>query len=59
VSAEIISFVPRAHRERQSNESELFRLSERVDDLVMDHADTAPCKYGLPWVLRQGEHEPA
>jgi hypothetical protein len=44
VSAEIIPFVPRARRERQSNESELFRSQTRADDLVMDHPDTAPCE---------------
>jgi hypothetical protein len=44
MSAEIIPFVPRARRDRQSDERGLFRSSERVDDLVMDHADTAPCE---------------
>jgi hypothetical protein len=44
VSAEIIQFVPRARSDRQPDERGLFRSSERVDDLVMDHADTAPCE---------------
>jgi len=44
VSAEIIPFVPRPRRDRQSDERGLFRSSGRVDDLVMDHADSAPCE---------------
>jgi hypothetical protein len=54
VSAEIIPFVPRARRDRQSDESRLFRSAQR-DDLVMDHADTAPCEILPTWTPSEGE----
>ena len=45
MSAEIIQFVPR-RRGRPSDETPVaFRSPWRVDDLAMDHADTAPCEY--------------
>jgi hypothetical protein len=60
VSAEIIQFVPRDRRERSFKESaSIFRSKPAPDDLVMDHADTAPCEYA-PWTeARCGEGEPA
>jgi hypothetical protein len=47
VSAEIIPFVPRINRKRESMRSPsiAFRPPPRRDDLTMDHADTAPCEY--------------
>jgi hypothetical protein len=59
VSAEIIQFVPRARRDQGPLDiSHLFRSRPRADDLVMDHADTAPCEI---WPTRaQGDDdEPA
>jgi hypothetical protein len=48
VSAEIIPFVPRT-RGRTSDEMPfVFRSRVQPDDLVMDHADTAPCEYAAP-----------
>ena len=60
MSAKIIPFVLQTRRERRSDESShVFRSRSQPDDLVMDHADTAPCEYSLPCALRLGEHEPA
>jgi hypothetical protein len=59
MSAEIIQFVPRARRDhRPLDISHLFRSRPRENDLVMDHADTAPCEV---WPMRaQGDDdEPA
>ncbi|SHN81965.1 hypothetical protein [Bradyrhizobium erythrophlei] len=45
MSAEIIPFVPQTCRERRPlNISHLFRSRPRENDLVMDHADAAPCE---------------
>ena len=57
MTAEIIRLVPRPRRDRQSDERDLFRSSERVDDLVMDHADTSPCEYSLPCLPSHAEVE--
>jgi hypothetical protein len=59
VSAIIIPFAPR-ERGRAPNETPvLFRSAVRADDLVMDHADTAPREY-LPWCDAQhADPEPA
>jgi hypothetical protein len=55
VSAEIIQFVPRPRRDRQSDNGGLPRLRPRPDDLVMDHADTAPCEILPMWTSSEGE----
>jgi hypothetical protein len=52
MTAEIIQFVPRMRRDdRPLDISHLFRPRSRENDLVMDHADTAPSEYWPP-----GEH---
>jgi hypothetical protein len=58
MTAEIIQFVPRTRRDHRSLDiSHLFRSRHRADDLVMDHADTAPCEY---WPTRaHGDDESA
>lgn len=50
VSAEIIQFIrgPRHHREQSDFPTIVFRSAARPDDLVMDHADTAPSEYVRP-----------
>jgi hypothetical protein len=57
VSAEIIQFVPRDRRERafvaMANDS---RPKATPDDLVMGHADTAPCEYS-PWRELPSSHD--
>jgi hypothetical protein len=60
VSGKIIQFIPRASFDHRTPESpQPFRLLRWRDDLVMDHADTAPCEYApSPW-QREGEDEPA
>jgi len=45
VSAVIIQFVPRPRGHRPDGTPIPFRSRARADDLVMDHADTAPCEY--------------
>jgi hypothetical protein len=48
MSAEVIAFVPRP-RQRQVRETQVvFRSRAEPDDLVMGHADTAPCEYVPP-----------
>ena len=44
MSAEIIQFAPRPHRERREMASSTiaFRSAPRPDDLTMDHVDTSP-----------------
>jgi hypothetical protein len=52
VSAEIVQFVPRPRDDRRlpRDTAHLFRFPIRqVDDLTMDHADTAPCEYVPPF----------
>ena len=57
MSAEIIPFVPR-RRGGTSDETPLVvRVWVQPDDLVMDHADTAPCEYAVP--CEPDGHEPA
>ena len=55
MSAEIIQFTPRPKQHRQSADFSstdfptiAFRSAKRADDLVMDHADTAPFEYLAP-----------
>jgi hypothetical protein len=45
MSAEIIDFVPRPRGHVLRENQILFRSRAEPDDLVMDHADTAPCEY--------------
>jgi len=44
MSAKIIQFAPRPHRERKEMEFSTiaFRSAPRPDDLTMDHVDTSP-----------------
>ena len=56
MSAEIIPFVPRARRDhRPLDISHLFRSRPEENDLVMDHADTAPCEYWPTGAQRDDE----
>jgi hypothetical protein len=50
VSAEIIQFIrgPRPDRQQSDFPTIAFRSVARRDDLVMDHADTAPSEYVRP-----------
>jgi hypothetical protein len=50
VSAEIIQFIrgPKRNRELSDFPTIAFRSAARADDLVMDHADTAPSEYAPP-----------
>jgi hypothetical protein len=50
VSAEIIAFVPRLDRKRESTHSPsaAFRSAPSPDDLTMDHVDASPCEYIPP-----------
>lgn len=61
MSADVIPFVPRAICVRRPRDTaHLFRFPARhVDDLTMDHADTAPCEYLPPCKPWRGENEPA
>jgi hypothetical protein len=47
VSAEIIAFVPRLGRKRESTHSPsaAFCSAPSPDDLTMDHVDASPCDY--------------
>jgi hypothetical protein len=60
VNAKIIQLIPRSRLDHHSHEhSHPFRSRPRLDDLAMDHADTAPCEYASPsWQLRD-EDDPA
>jgi hypothetical protein len=51
VSAEIIQFIPRPTHDREHTDfpTITFRSTRPTDDLVMDHADTAPCEYVAPF----------
>jgi hypothetical protein len=46
MSADIIRFIPRPNRGREPTDfpTIAFRSVVEPDDLVMDHADMAPCK---------------
>ena len=46
MSADIIPFIPRQSRKRGTIGVSV--LAAAPDDLVMDHADTAPCEYVRP-----------
>lgn len=59
MSAEIIPFVPRVRDRRPDETPLLFRSLTQADDLVMDHADTAPCEYAPPPESCCGEDTPA
>ena len=50
MSAKIIQFAPRRHRERKEMEFSAIasRSALRPDDLTMDHVDTSPCEYVWP-----------
>jgi hypothetical protein len=50
MSAEIIQFIPRPKHDREQTgfPTIAFRSTRPPDDLVMDHADTAPCEYVRP-----------
>jgi hypothetical protein len=50
MSAEIIQFAPRPHRERWEMEFSTIasRSAPQPDDLTMDHVDTSPCEYVWP-----------
>ena len=57
MSADIIPFVPRPRSRKPDETPILFRSHPQADDLVMDHADTAPCEY---WPIRaEGKEETA
>ena len=45
MSAQIIPFIPRRGRKCGAFD---FSIPVPPDDLVMDHADTAPCEYVAP-----------
>jgi hypothetical protein len=60
MSAQIIQFVPRPRRDRGlDREQVVIRSSWRVDDLAMDHADTAPCEYAPPLEIACDDDTPA
>jgi hypothetical protein len=50
MSAKIIQFAPRPHRERKEMEFSTiaYRSAPRPDDLMMDHVGTSPCEYVWP-----------
>jgi hypothetical protein len=47
MSADIIRFIPRPNTAREPTDfpTIAFRSAVKPDDLVMDHADTAPCEH--------------
>jgi hypothetical protein len=62
MSADIIQFIPRSHRDRAATDFSTiaFRSAPRSDDLTMDHVDTSPseswpCEYCWP---AEKENEP-
>ena len=57
MSAEIIQFIrgPRLDREPSEFPTIVFRSARRPDDLVMDHADTAPSEYVRPEPAESGD----
>ena len=54
MSAEIIPFVPRV-RSRPDETPNFFGSPLQADDLVMDHADTAPCEILPMYALWEDE----
>lgn len=54
MSAVIIPFVRRSRGSKHDKAPIPFRSLPQADDLVMDHADTAPCEY-LPTRAEEGE----
>jgi hypothetical protein len=48
VSAKIIQFVPGRRGRRPDETAIASRSLSPVDDLAMDHVDTAPCEYAPP-----------
>ena len=46
MSADIIPFIPRRNRKNSFND--LSASVSPPEDLVMDHADTAPCEHVWP-----------
>gem|GEM_PF-3447379 len=63
MSAKILQFVSKAQRDRSRDEfANVFRSKAAPDDLVMDHADTAPCECigpGEPWTGSDPFADPA
>ena len=57
MSAIIIPFAPRSRGSKHDETPIPFRSPARQDDLVMDHADAAPCEY-LP-VCAEGDEDRA
>lgn len=57
VSAEIIQFIrsPKHYRGLSDFPTVAFRSAARPDDLVMDHADTAPSEYVRPEPAEPGD----
>ena len=47
MSADIIRFIPRPSRGPEPTDfpAIAFRSADKAGDLVMDHADTAPCEH--------------
>ena len=50
MTAEIIPFVPRPDRRSRVRDGAgaPWRSAASLNDLIMDHADTAPCEYAPP-----------
>jgi len=48
VSAEIIQFIPRPRHDNEQTDFPTIVFRSAVHDLVMDHADAAPCEYVNP-----------
>jgi len=59
VSATILQFVPRPRRDRDLTHEPISCSLSRLDDLTMDHADTAPCEYVSPLESGRDDDEPA
>jgi hypothetical protein len=56
MSAEIIQFIRGPKDSEQSDfPTVAFRSATRPDDLVMDHADTAPCEMSRPEPAGSGD----
>ena len=59
MTATILQFVPGPRRDRALDREPASRSRWWPDDLVMDHADTAPCEYASPLESGRDEDEPA
>ena len=59
MSATILQFALRPRRDRGLGHEPPPRSLLRADDLVMDHADTAPCEYAPPFEQSPDEDTPA